>query len=50
MGYDGLILGRVDYEDKFNRFRNKSAEMVWRTSDTMGNQGDLFTAITYNGY
>lgn len=35
-GYDGLFLGRIDFQDKRNRFNNKEAEMIWRGSDGSG--------------
>lgn len=36
MGYDGLLLGRADFQDKKNRIANKEMEMVWRGSDDLG--------------
>jgi lysosomal alpha-mannosidase len=32
LGFDGLFLGRIDYQDKNGRMNNKSAEMIWHTS------------------
>lgn len=50
MGYDGLFLGRIDYQDKVDRFTNRNAEMVWHASDSLGEKADLFTGILYNTY
>ncbi|XP_055295901.1 lysosomal alpha-mannosidase-like isoform X2 [Sitodiplosis mosellana] len=50
MGYDGLFLGRIDYQDKVNRFTNREAEMVWHASDSLGEKADLFTGVLYNTY
>lgn len=50
MGYDGLFLGRIDYEDKANRFLNKDTEMIWQASDSLGSTSNLFTSILYDGY
>lgn len=50
MGYDGLFLGRIDYEDKLNRFVNKNTEMIWKASDSLGSSSNLFTSILYDGY
>lgn len=50
MGYDGLFLGRIDYQDKVDRFTNRNAEMVWHASDSLGAKADLFTGILYNTY
>lgn len=36
LGFDGLLLGRIDYQDKAFRFSTKSAEMVWEASDNLG--------------
>ena len=32
LGFDGLFLGRIDYQDKNGRLNNQTAEMIWRTS------------------
>lgn len=36
MGYDGLFLGRIDYQDKRMRLIEKKMEMVWRGDDNLG--------------
>jgi lysosomal alpha-mannosidase len=36
MGFDGLLFGRLDYQDKLNRFLTKTAEMVWQGSANLG--------------
>lgn len=38
LGFDGLLLGRIDYQDKAFRFSTKSAEMVWEASDNLGEE------------
>ncbi|XP_069124923.1 lysosomal alpha-mannosidase-like [Argopecten irradians] len=51
MGFDGLFFGRLDYQDKDERIRKKSMEMLWRGSPTnLKNISDLFTGVLYNGY
>ncbi|XP_071052267.1 lysosomal alpha-mannosidase [Onthophagus taurus] len=50
MGYDGLLLGRIDYQDKSFKFETKSPEFVWRATDSLGNNTDLFTTVMYNTY
>lgn len=37
LGYDGIFLGRIDYQDKEHRFRTKTAEMIWKGSFNLGN-------------
>lgn len=36
MGFDGLILGRIDHEDLALRKQQKTMEMVWRPDVNMG--------------
>ncbi|XP_075989719.1 lysosomal alpha-mannosidase-like isoform X1 [Anticarsia gemmatalis] len=50
MGYDGLFLGRIDYQDKVNRLKQKTMEMVWRGDDTLGKSSDIFTGVLHNTY
>ncbi|XP_070500728.1 lysosomal alpha-mannosidase-like isoform X1 [Chironomus tepperi] len=49
MGFDGMFIGRLDYQDKLNRLMNKSAEMIWKSSANLDNT-DLFTGVLYNNY
>jgi lysosomal alpha-mannosidase len=37
MGYDGLFFSRLDYQDKGNRRKTKTMEMVWHASPNLGN-------------
>ena len=46
LGMDGLFVGRVDFEEKDTRARDKSLEMIWESSP----ETPLFTGITYGGY
>ncbi|CAD0207115.1 unnamed protein product [Chrysodeixis includens] len=50
MGYDGLFLGRIDYQDKARRLKDKAMEMVWRGNDDLGKASDIFTGALYNTY
>ncbi|XP_076264017.1 lysosomal alpha-mannosidase-like [Rhynchophorus ferrugineus] len=50
LGYDGVILGRIDFQDKEVRLANKSMEMVWRGSHSLGRPSDIFTSILFNHY
>ncbi|XP_052746240.1 lysosomal alpha-mannosidase isoform X2 [Bicyclus anynana] len=50
MGYDGLFLGRLDYQDKGARLAQKRMEMIWRGDDDLGNSSDLFTGVLFNTY
>lgn len=50
LGFDGLLLGRIDYQEKGVRFNNKTAEMVWRGSSSLGTDSDIFTGVMFNVY
>lgn len=50
LGFDGVLLGRIDYQDKIMRLLTKSAEMVWRGSSNLGSKSDIFTGVMYNTY
>ncbi|KAK3085809.1 hypothetical protein FSP39_008930 [Pinctada imbricata] len=51
MGFDGLFFGRLDYQDKEERMKTKTMEMIWQGSPkNLGSQSDLFTGVLYNGY
>ncbi|XP_022199948.2 lysosomal alpha-mannosidase isoform X2 [Nilaparvata lugens] len=50
-GFDGLLFGRLDYQDKATRVLNKHMEMVWQGSPTnLGSSADLFTSVLFNTY
>lgn len=36
-GFDGLLLVRIDHQDKKRRTTEKECEMIWRGSDDLGN-------------
>jgi lysosomal alpha-mannosidase len=48
LGFDGLLLGRIDYQDKVNKFATKTMEMVWKGSDNI--DAEIFTGAMYNTY
>lgn len=37
MGFDGLLLGRIDFQDKNFRQDNKQMEQIWQASANLGN-------------
>ncbi|GAB1599975.1 lysosomal alpha-mannosidase-like [Argonauta hians] len=49
-GYDSMMFGRLDYQDKNNRMKMKTMEMLWRGSESLGKKANLFTAAMYNNY
>lgn len=38
MGFDGLFIGRLDYQDKLNRLSSKTPEMIWKSSANLGEE------------
>lgn len=51
MGFDGLFLGRIDFQDKMFRQQMQSMEFVWKSSPSLGSmKTDLFTCILPNTY
>lgn len=50
MGFDGLFLGRIDYQDFEHRSKTKTMEMIWQGSENLGKVSRLFTGILPNGY
>ncbi|KAF2897557.1 hypothetical protein ILUMI_08617, partial [Ignelater luminosus] len=50
LGFDGLFLGRIDYQDKKVRFETKTAEMLWKASNSLGARSEIFTHVLYNVY
>lgn len=51
MGFDGLFLGRIDFQDKIFRQNMQSMEFVWKSSPSLGAyKTDLFTCILPNTY
>lgn len=44
MGYDGFFFGRLDYQDRSRRMKEKEQELLWRASDSLTPpMADLFT-------
>ena len=49
-GMDGLFLFRIHYADKQKRLADKTMEMVWRGSKSLGEPAEIFTGVLFNGY
>ncbi|WAR25685.1 MA2B1-like protein [Mya arenaria] len=48
-GFHGMFVGRIDYQDKEQRRKTKTMEMVWKTSDSL-DDSDLFVGVLDNVY
>lgn len=35
-GFDGLFFARLDYRERLSRLQNKTAEMLWQGSQSLG--------------
>jgi hypothetical protein len=45
MGFDCLLFGRLDYQDKLTRLQTKTAEMVWKGSANLGKALAFFISL-----
>ncbi|XP_077212125.1 alpha-mannosidase At3g26720-like [Tasmannia lanceolata] len=45
LGFDSLFFGRIDYQDIAKRKSEKSLEVVWRGSNTLGSSAQIFAGI-----
>nr|XP_051693853.1 lysosomal alpha-mannosidase isoform X7 [Oryctolagus cuniculus] len=51
MGFDGIFLGRMDYQDRELRKKKREMELVWRASASLQPPtADLFTGLLSNAY
>ncbi|XP_023214227.1 lysosomal alpha-mannosidase-like, partial [Centruroides sculpturatus] len=50
MKFDGLFLGRIDYQDKIFRQQNRRLEFLWNTNPGYNLDTKLFTGILPNVY
>ncbi|XP_071865397.1 lysosomal alpha-mannosidase II isoform X2 [Bombus fervidus] len=50
LGFDGMFFGRLDYQDKNKRLKNKTMEFIWEGSPNLGARANLFTVALYNTY
>lgn len=50
IGFDAFGLNRIDYQVKENLKANKKLEFIWRTSNSLGEDKDMFVHIMDNHY
>lgn len=50
MNFDGLFLGRIDYQDKLLREKTQTMEFIWKSSPSLGKKADIFTGVLPNVY
>lgn len=45
LGFDSLFFARIDYQDRAKRKTDKSLEVVWQGSQSLGSSSQIFTGI-----
>ncbi|XP_063218201.1 lysosomal alpha-mannosidase-like [Bacillus rossius redtenbacheri] len=50
MGFQGTFLGRLDYQDYGLRKNLSNLEVLWRASDHLGAEANIFTSALYDEY
>eukprot|EP01119_Soliformovum_irregulare_P005383 TRINITY_DN1714_c0_g1_i1.p1 TRINITY_DN1714_c0_g1~~TRINITY_DN1714_c0_g1_i1.p1 ORF type:complete len:977 (+),score=300.90 TRINITY_DN1714_c0_g1_i1:52-2982(+) len=50
MGFDAFFFGRIDYKDHDIRNETKQLEFVWRGSQSLGAETEIFTHVLYTDY
>lgn len=49
-GYDSIYFARIDYQDKAKRSKDRSLELMWRSSPSLGASAQSFTGVLYYHY
>ncbi|KAA8540621.1 hypothetical protein F0562_024460 [Nyssa sinensis] len=50
VGFDSLFFGRIDYQDKAKRKNEKSLEVIWQGSKTLGSSAQIFACAFPRNY
>ncbi|PIN24225.1 Glycosyl hydrolase, family 38 - alpha-mannosidase [Handroanthus impetiginosus] len=45
LGFDSLFFARIDYQDRAKRKSDKTLEVIWRGSKSLGSSSQIFTGI-----
>ncbi|XP_057437604.1 alpha-mannosidase At3g26720-like [Lotus japonicus] len=45
LGFDSLFFARIDYQDRAKRLKEKTLEVVWQGSRSLGSSSQIFTGI-----
>lgn len=41
VGFDSVFFGRIDYQDREKRFKDKTLEVIWRGSKSFGSSSQV---------
>ncbi|WVZ05249.1 hypothetical protein V8G54_018595 [Vigna mungo] len=50
VGFDSLFFGRIDYQDRANRKKEKSLEVIWQGSKSLGSSAQIFAGAFPENY
>ncbi|KAL1314516.1 hypothetical protein HN51_041317 [Arachis hypogaea] len=50
VGFDSLFFGRIDYQDRAKRKREKSLEVIWQGSKSFGSSSQIFAGAFPENY
>ncbi|KDP41855.1 hypothetical protein JCGZ_26873 [Jatropha curcas] len=50
VGFDSLFFGRIDYQDRAKRKNEKSLEVVWQGSKSLGSSAEIFAGAFPENY
>ncbi|KAK9278049.1 hypothetical protein L1049_027607 [Liquidambar formosana] len=50
LGFDSLFFGRIDYQDRAKRKNEKSLEVIWRGSKSLGSSAQIFAGTFPDAY
>jgi len=50
VGFEALFFGRIDYQDYNVRAQSKRLEWIWRASESLGEEAQVFAGQFWNGY
>ncbi|KAK8540344.1 hypothetical protein V6N13_038897 [Hibiscus sabdariffa] len=50
VGFDSLFFSRIDYQDRAKRKNEKSLEVVWRGSKSLGSSAQIFAGVFPENY
>jgi len=50
MGFKAFFFARIDYQDKVQRLKDKSMEMIWIPNTSQGIENAMFTHVNYYHY
>lgn len=50
VGFDSLFFGRIDYQDRIKRKKEKSLEVIWQGSKSLGSSAQIFAGAFPENY